>query len=478
MPEAAVDYEELMARLPPPWPHALLDSIRSRIDASERRLVVLDDDPTGGQTLHGLPLLTEWSVATLAAELERSPAFFVLTNTRALDRQAATARVQAIGANLRAALLETGRDCVAWCRSDSTLRGHFPAEVNALWPALSGSEGERPPYLFVPYFGEAGRFTVDGVQYARQGRRLIPVAETEYARDPAFAFTTSHLPAWLEEKTRGAIKAGDVVSISISDLRRGGPSAVSAELMAAPAGGAIIADAAVDRDIEVLVSGLLEAEASGGRFLYSTAASFVRVRAGIAARPPLAPAEIGAYASAGLVLVGSYVERTSGQIEAVLARPGTRVVELQVEALLGKDAARAEVRRVVGEASSALSEGRDAVVYTSRGLVGDTPVVLQVTAARVSDALCAIVERLSVRPGFLIVKGGTTASEVATRGLGVRRAVILGQLLPGVPVWRLGRESRYPGLPYVVFPGNVGESGSLAEAIDRLRGDDPDGRRL
>jgi hypothetical protein len=53
---------------------------------------------------------------------------------------------------------------------------------------------------------------------------------------------------------------------------------------------------------------------------------------------------------------------------------------------------------------------------------------------------------------------------------GVRRAQVLGQIVPGVPVWRLGPESKYPGLPYVVFPGNAGGPDALASVIRVLRG--------
>ena len=45
----------------------------------------------------------------------------------------------------------------------------------------------------------------------------------------------------------------------------------------------------------------------------------------------------------------------------------------------------------------------------------------------------------------------------------------LGQVLPGVPVWELGPESRYPGLKYIVFPGNVGDSEAVREVVMKLR---------
>jgi uncharacterized protein YgbK (DUF1537 family) len=87
----------------------------------------------------------------------------------------------------------------------------------------------------------------------------------------------------------------------------------------------------------------------------------------------------------------------------------------------------------------------------------------------VSEALSSIVSSLKIRPGYLLAKGGITSSDLATRGLGVRRAQVLGQILPGVPVWRLGQESRWPDLTYIVFPGNVGGPDVLAELVSILR---------
>ena len=91
-------------------------------------------------------------------------------------------------------------------------------------------------------------------------------------------------------------------------------------------------------------------------------------------------------------------------------------------------------------------------------------------ARAVSEALVAIVHGIKTRPDFVAGKGGITSSDVGTRGLGAARAVVLGQIRPGVPVWRLGAESRFPGMPYVVFPGNVGGPETLAEIVAELSG--------
>src|SRR4029450_8432609 len=88
---------------------------------------------------------------------------------------------------------------------------------------------------------------------------------------------------------------------------------------------------------------------------------------------------------------------------------------------------------------------------------------------RVSAGLVAVVRALTARPRYLLAKGGITSSDVATQGLGVRRAMVLGQILPGVPVWQLGAETRYPGLSYIVFPGNVGGPEALGQTVTALR---------
>ena len=469
MTEASIDKRALFDSLPPPWPEPLLDAIRARIATSGQRLVILDDDPTGAQTSHGVPVLTTWAPELLAAELAQSSAFFLLTNTRALNSADAVARTREVGLALREATARGGHDVAVASRGDSTLRGHFPAEVDAFAESWAVDGSERPSYILAPYFAEGGRFTLGDVHYVLQGETLVPAAQTEFARDRVFGYGSSHLPSWVEEKTSGRVRASEVVSISIEDLRLGGPRTVATKLRDAPDGDAIIVNAADDRDIEVFVMGLLDAEAAGKRFLYRTAASFVRVRAGISSRPLLSTAEIrDEGAAGGLVVVGSYIDKSSEQLSAALAVLDVNAIELRVDALMSGET-DVEVRRVSAEVNRLLADGADVIVYTSRGQrTGGTEAETLAIAQRISGALCAVVQALAVRPRFLLVKGGNTASDIATRGLGVQRAMALGQLQPGVPVWQLGPETRFAGLRYVIYPGNVGAPDGVADAVRLL----------
>jgi uncharacterized protein YgbK (DUF1537 family) len=472
---AGIDRQALLDSLPAQWDESLMPIIRRRVAASGERFIILDDDPTGGQTLHGLPVLAAWDVESLARELEGSATFFLLTNSRALREPEAIGVARDVGRSLRQVQQQTGR-LVVGSRGDSTLRGHFPAETDALFAALTGREDARPKYVFVPYFGEGGRITINDTQYVQQGDRLVPVAQTEFALDPRFGYTQSHLPSWLEERSAGRFRARDVVSVTIEDVRLGGPEAVARKLGSVPEGGVAILNATCDRDLEVFVAGLLEVEAGGRQFLYRSAASFVRVRAGIEPQDLLSAAELGTGKKPGLVVAGSYVDRTSRQLASLLAGEAVQGVEFSVEALLGDTGG--EAARAAGEVSGALHAGRDAVLYTSRAFLGESGGLDSVEIGRrITEALCEVLARVDEQPGFLIVKGGSTAHGIATRGLGLRRAVVLGQLLAGVPVWRLGAESRYPELPYVVFPGNVGGPDALAEAVRRLHGCEDAGPR-
>ena len=167
----AILLKERLAALPTEWSDDLLPEIAGQVATSDRRIVVLDDDPTGTQTVHGIPVLTHWSVPALRAELEGPAAvFYLLTNSRSLTEPAAVALGREIGRNLAAAAKQAGVAIEVISRSDSTLRGHFPAEVAAVAEPL---EQHRRPCLLVPFFLEGGRYTVDDVHYVAEGEHLV-----------------------------------------------------------------------------------------------------------------------------------------------------------------------------------------------------------------------------------------------------------------------------------------------------------------
>jgi uncharacterized protein YgbK (DUF1537 family) len=500
------------AALLPPWPGDLRPQIRSTVTARpDHKLVVIDDDPTGTQTVYDVAVLTSWEEETLRAEFSGPGlCFYILTNSRSLPPEDARVLTLELAKNLRAAAGIMSFTLVS--RSDSTLRGHFPLETDALAEVL----GPFDATLLIPYFDAGGRYTIDNVHYTADGDTLVPTAETPFARDAAFGYRSSHLPTYAEEKSNGRIKAGEVQCVGLDELRRGGPDAITARLLALPRGSLVVINAAALADLDVFVAGLLSTEMQGRRFCFRTAAQFPAARLGLERRPLLtaraleltnkAASRVARRApsrdylppgtvlpppekhrkpsgtskaerdsaspalpnTGGLIMVGSYVPTTTRQLAYLTDDEDLLRIELRVDHLLS--ARRLQILDNVSKTiAKALSAGQDVMVFTSRPRVGgDSPAASLQISSRISEALVVLVRGLDVHPRYLLAKGGVTASDLATRALGVKRAMVLGQLVPGVPVWRLGLEAKFPGMTYIVFPGNVGGPDALAYALQAL----------
>ena len=478
--------QNVLDGLAPVWPDDLLPAIRKQVARRNESVVVLDDDPTGTQTVHDVPILTGWDADVLSAEFERAtPLFYVLTNSRSLPRTQAKKLAEEIGRNLQQASQQTGRRFVVISRSDSTLRGHYPAEVDALAQALGK---ESAVCVIIPFFKEGGRLTINDVHHVLEDDMLVPAAETPFARDPVFGYKHSDLKDWVQEKTQGRVPRSSVVSLSLDDIRKGGPEKVTEILLQCFPGNVCVVNATEYRDLEVVTAGLLTAEQRGKEFIYRTAASFVPVRAGMSLDPLLSPQELEARGEGGaLIIVGSYVPKSSMQLKHLIDNTHAEHIELSVQRVLSHEGSRRvgsqsrakEITTAIEHIENALSRARDIVIYTSRELVSK-----ELTAEgrattggeeanlskgqQISRSLVQIVQGVKTRPRYILAKGGITSSDIATQGLQIRRARVLGQILPGVPVWRTDERSRFPGVPYIVFPGNVGGPDALTKIVNML----------
>jgi uncharacterized protein YgbK (DUF1537 family) len=444
--------------------------IRKGLIDSGNYLAVIDDDPTGVQTVHGVNVYMRWSVEVLRKALSaREPVFYISTNSRGLSPEEARLLNLELGRNLREASLQEGRRIILASRSDSTLRGHFPYEVEALTSGL----GLKPDgVLIVPAFFEGGRYTIDDVHWVEQNGELAPAHLTEFARDPVFGFKNSNLKAWVAEKTRGAVKAEDVRSISLDLLREGGPEAIAETLSSASGGVPIIVNAACYEDLEVLSLGVQEVESRGWKFVYRCAAGFVKARGGFARKPLLGHHDLQIGTGPGLLVVGSYIEKTSRQLEPVLASGMARGIEIRVQELIFPEGRKKEVRKAVAWINRNMAEGITTVLYTSREVYKTRDKDFQDIGKTIMGALCEVVKQINNSPGYLIAKGGITSIELARTSLNVNEALALGQIIPGVPVLKFGAEALWPDIPYVVFPGNVGDDNALLKVTSILEEND------
>jgi uncharacterized protein YgbK (DUF1537 family) len=452
--------------------------IRAWREASGRRIAVLDDDPTGSQTVHDVNVVTVLEEEQYSAGLEESGAIcFIWTNTRSLHEAGAVELNTRVARSLFELADRLGVPVDLVSRGDSTLRGHVFAEVQAVDAARRKVTGRGyDGILLAPTYIEAGRVTAEDVQWARVGGELIQVGNTEFARDPTFGYSSSNLREFIAEKSGGAVSADEVSSITLSDIRLGGPDRVAEILRTVSEGSFVVVNATDPADLEIVVLGLIACEDAGRTFLYRTGPSFVSALAGLEPQEPLTARQIwpaGHPAGHGLVVVGSHVGLTSRQV--AVARQSSGLVEVPLDVSRATDPVDRDgyvadtTRRVV----AAMADS-DVVLVTSRTLMlgngADDNVKI---ASTISGALTRVTRgALTAKPVWVVAKGGITAHDVAVQGLGIRRARVLGQLLPGmVSVLRpVDADEAAVGTPYVVFAGNVGDENTLSHVVSVLKG--------
>jgi uncharacterized protein YgbK (DUF1537 family) len=428
------------------------------------KIIVLDDDPTGSQTVHSCLLLMRWDVETLKLGLsDESPIFFILTNTRAMSPDQALATTQQVCQNLKQALAESGvKDFLVVSRSDSTLRGHYPIETDAIAAEL----GPFDAHFLTPEFFEGGRFTRDSIHYLVVNGVPTPVHETEFAQDSVFGYRYSYLPDYVAEKTQGRIPADAVERFLLSDIRAG----LLERLMQLHDNQCVVVDAETQADMNCFAQEVLTASAAGRRFLFRSAASLLTALANLPPQPVAsdAMARYVRNGQPGAVIVGSHVKKTTEQLEELLKLPGTAAIELNVAELSAHNQELLE--RTLVQVRQSHAAGQTPVIFTSRQELtfADTQARLDFGVA-VSSLLMDILRGLPADLGFLISKGGITSNDTLSDGLALRSARLLGQILPGVSVvTTAAAHPQFPNLPVVLFPGNVGDRFALAAAYQKL----------
>lgn len=432
------------------------------------KIIVLDDDPTGSQTVHSCLLLMRWDVNTLRLGLQDdSPIFFVLTNTRSLTPEKAASVTREVCQNLKQAIDAEGiHDFLIVSRSDSTLRGHYPIETDVIAEEL----GSFDAHFLVPAFFEGGRITRDSIHYLIIDGVPTPVHETEFARDSVFSYHHSYLPKYVEEKTQGRIKAGAVQRFLLADIRAGSLNRLM-ELSHNQCG---VVDGENQDDLNRFAQDILAAASQGKRFLFRSAASILTALAALEPQP-IAPEHMAQYVregKPGAVIVGSHVKKTTQQLEVLLQQDKTKGIEVDVMRLAGDGASESatlltEVLKIVHAVHSA---GKTPVIYTSRQELTFENVETRLQfGLKVSSLLMDIVRGLPSDIGFLISKGGITSNDVLSTGLALTSARLLGQILAGCSMVKTPSDHpQFPNLPVVLFPGNVGDAHALATIYQRL----------
>ncbi|TNJ47209.1 hypothetical protein KFZ70_04540 [Tamlana fucoidanivorans] len=430
--------------------------------------IVIDDDPTGNQTVYNIPLLTTWDVNTLSSEFKKgTPTFFLLTNSRSLTEKQSTTLYTQIANNIIEASKVTNRDFTLISRSDSTLRGHF-SEVNVLKNTLLLQDAIT---VVIPVMFEGGRVTVNDTHYIKHENTLTPVNETPFSQDHTFGYKHAVLPQWIEEKTQGDVKATDVYTVSLESIRTQNMQALVEEIKNIHSASYTIINALNYHDLDKVTQALLLAEQQGKSIIYRTSSSFVPSYIGLKPQGLLNTEAIidKENTHGGITIVGSYVPKSSLQLNNALKHFSEEtIIEVDVNKVLGASATN-YLNNLSATIDKLISNGKDIIVFTSRKLItgSDANTTINI-AGKVSNALVTLVKNLQTRPKYLLAKGGITSNDLAIKGLGMKQSTVLGQIEPGIPVWEMGAETKFPNLLYIVFPGNVGNENTLLNITKKL----------
>lgn len=440
-----------------------------------KKIVVLDDDPTGVQTVHDVSVYTDWSLDSIENGFkEENSMFFILTNSRGFTAAETEKAHKEMSLNITEVAKKLNKDFIVISRSDSTLRGHYPLETEILKQTIeANSQVKFDGEVLMPFFKEGGRFTVNNIHYVQYDEYLVPAGETEFAKDRTFGYTKSQLGEYIEEKTKGAFKAENTTYISLESIRNLEIEKIKEQLLKVENFNKVVVNAVDYVDVKIFVIALVKAIKAGKNFMYRSAAALTKVIGGVSDKNLLTREELIKEDSknGGLIIVGSHVKKTTEQLEELKKCDFIEFIEFNCHLVLDSEKFEAEVQGIIEKTEKLISEGKTVAVYTSRKRLdlGENKKEEELKlSVKISDAVTSIVGKLKVRPNYIVAKGGITSSDVGTKGLKVKRATVAGQIKPGIPVWKTGDESKFPGVAYVIFPGNVGTKTTLREAVEIL----------
>lgn len=453
--------------------NALYEEALKKLD---KKIVVLDDDPTGVQTVHDIYVYTSWDEETVTKGfMDENSVFFILTNSRGFTSEYTKTVHEEIGRTLEKVSKETGKEYILISRSDSTMRGHYPLETSTLKSTIESiSDKKFDGEIITPFFMEGGRYTIGNVHYVKEGDQLVPAGQTEFAKDKTFGYKSSHIGEYVEEKTKGEFKAKDTTYITLEELRNLDIDGITEKLMAVDNFNKIVVNAIDYLDIRIFTVAYINASLKGKNLMFRSAAAVPKVLGGVKDTDLLTKEQLieEDNKNGGIVLIGSHVNKTTLQFEDLrnTAKP-MEFIEFNQHLVVVENGLEKEVERVIRIAEENIRFGKNVVVYTRRERfdldTDDKDKQLEVSV-KISDAVTSIIGKLQVKPGFIIAKGGITSSDVGTKALRVKKALVMGQIKPGIPVWMTGEDSKFPQMPYIIFPGNVGEVDTLKEIVDLL----------
>ena len=432
---------------------------------NKHKYIVLDDDPTGIQTVHDILVLVKYDDNSLIeAFKDQRNMFYISTNSRAFLENETKEYHTVLTNKLIKISRMLGYTFTIISRGDSSLRGHFPLETKTIYNVLKENGINIDGEIICPYL-DGIRKTIDDVHYIVD-KKLIPVGESEFAKDKTFSFTSSDLKDYVQEKTKGEYKASSCISIKESD----DVDTIISKLNSVSNFNKVIVNCVCLDDLKKFVKAYKK---SNKKFIFRCAASLVKELGEISDKDYLSKQDCISDGLGGLILAGSHVNKTTSQL-AYLSRhdDSLEYIEFNQHKVLD-GTLHDEALRCAKLVSEKLKEDKTVVLQTRRDRVdfkdGDKDSQLKM-ATSISRELTGVLSLLDVKPKFLVSKGGITSYDCLSIGLSVKKALALGQIEKNIGVVKILDDSKFKNMPVVIFPGNVGGEETLYKVIERLKG--------
>ncbi len=435
------------------------------------KFVVIDDDPTGSQTVHDCLLLLKWDCSTLIKGFEsKSNLFFILANTRSLSENDAKLTIEEICNNLKRVIASQAyeEEIIFISRGDSTLRGHNFLEPNVLNICL----GPFDATFHIPAFIEGKRLTINGSHFVDK----TPINQTMFAKDKIFGYETSNVKNLLFQKSKSQINIEDIQNLLFSDveiLNAEENNIVFQKLKNLKNNQHVIVDVENYSQLNKF-SLVIKKLTKQKKFLFRTAASFISAISEKKSVP-----QIETFFSnlrirnkeksflPGLIIVGSFVELSTIQLENLLEISNCNPIELDVFEFFRITSSEHNQRlrnlfknKFLTEIRFSFDNGQTPVLFTSRKFMSLDYSEQFNFYNSLACFIAELVADLKYEIGYLISKGGITTNLILSNGLNADYVYLQGQILTGISVvtYDLKNDEK---LPIVTHPGNIGTKDSL-----------------
>ena len=438
------------------------------------KVIVIDDDPTGSQTVNNCLLLLKWDYSTLIKGFKsKSNLFFILANTRSLSENDAKVRLVEICNNLKKIISkETYKEKFIFVsRGDSTLRGHIFLEPKIINDCL----GPFDATFHIPAFIEGKRMTIDGQHFVDN----VPVSQTIFAKDKIYGYKTSNIKQLLFQKSKSQIKLNDIQNLKLSELNvleSKEKNIVFNKIKNYKENSHVIVD--VENYSQLKKFSLsIKKLSKQKKFLFRTAASFISSISDAKDNPQepsfyslLRRKDNEKKLLPGCLVIGSYVELTTIQLKNLLKTSDCVPIECDVFEFLrisklknNQDQLGLFKNEFLAKIRSCLKKENTPVLFTSRKEVflGNNDEQLNLYNS-LAHFISELVSELKNEIGYLISKGGITSNVILSNGFKAKYVYLQGQIITGVSLVTFKLEND-ENIPIVTFPGNIGNQDSLVK---------------